>query len=222
LATGYNNLAINYENLGDYQKDLEYNLKALAIREKNLPPGHPDLAISYHNTGLVYSYLNEYQKSLEFGLKALAIWEKTLPADHPNLASSNASIGRAYRDAGDYKKGIEFGQKSVLIGEASDPKHPALNRFYANLGITFIKAKQYPEAKAALEKSENLKADERVYRGWTMYYALQKQKEQATENLQKAVALGFKDLKWLETEPDLKYIRKEKGYKDLVEQLKKQ
>ena len=222
LAISYNLLAGIYYNLGDYQKALEYNLKALFIREKNLPADHPDLGVTYNNLAFTYGSLGDYHKQLEFTLKALAIREKILPADHPDLAVSYSNTGRVYRDVGEYEKAIEYGQKAIQTGEASTPKHPGLNRFCANLGITYVKARQYPEAKTALEKSESLKPEERVYRGWAMYYALQKKKKLALEYLQKAVTLGFKDLKWLETEPDLKNIRKEKGYRDLVEQLKKQ
>ena len=221
LARSYGMLAITYSNLGEHQKALEVIPKALTIYEKVLPADHPELAVLYNNLALTCSNISEHQKALELNLKALVIWEKVLPADHPDLTSSYTNVGRAYRDVSDYEKGIEYGQKAIRIGEALNPKHRLLNRFYANLGITYIKARQYPEAKAALEKSKNLKAEERVYQGWAMYYALQKQKKQAIESLQKAVSLGFKDLKWLETEPDLKNIRKEKGYKDLVEQLKK-
>ncbi len=222
LATSYSILAFTYGSLCNFQKQLEFNLKAVSIREKALPLDHPDLATSYNNLAVTYSNLGEHQKALEFHLKALAIREKTLPTDHPSLASSYNNMGRAYRDIGKYDKGIEYGQKAIRMGEASNPKHTSLNLFYANLGITYIKARQYPEAKAALEKSESLKEEERVYRGWAMYYASQKQKKQAIESLQKAISLGFKDLKWLETELDLKNIRKEKGYKELVEQLKKE
>lgn len=221
LAQSYNNLALTYENLGDYQKALEYNQKALAIQEKSLPTDHLDLARSNNNLAFNYHHLGEYEKALESSLKALAIREKVLPVDHPDLAVSYSNIGRAYRDVDDYEKGIEYAQKAIRIGESSRPKHSGLNRFYANLGITYVKARQYPEAKTALEKSEALKTEERVYRGWAMYYALKRQKKQAVESLQKALPLGFKDLKWLESEPDLKNIRKEKGYKEIVEQLKK-
>ncbi|MCE7924782.1 MAG: tetratricopeptide repeat protein [Haliscomenobacteraceae bacterium CHB4] len=221
MATSYSNLTVAYTNLSEYQKALEFNLKALAIREKILPDNHPDLATSYGIQALIFSNLGEYQKQLDFDLRALTIWEKILPINHPNLVRSYSNVGGAYRNVGEYKKGIEYAQKAILRGEASSPKHPSLHRFYANLGITYIKARHYPEAKAALEKSESLKPEERVYRGWAMYYASQKKKKQAIEGLQKAVTLGFKDLKWLETELDLKNIRKEKGYKELVEQLKK-
>ncbi len=222
LAVSYNNIAMSYEDHGDLQKALEFILKALAIWEKALPVDHPDVAAAYNNLAVIYSSLGDYQKALEFNQKTLSILEKILPADHPNLATVYSNVGGAYRDIGNYEKGIEYSQKAISLGEASNPKHRILNRFYTGLGITYAKARQYSEAKAALEKSESLKQEWRVYRGWALYYALQKKKKLALESLQKAVTLGFKDLKWLETEPDLKNIRKEKGYKDLVEQLKKQ
>ncbi|MBC7775197.1 MAG: tetratricopeptide repeat protein [Phycisphaerae bacterium] len=222
LATSYNNLATSYGYLKDYQKALEFNLKALNIREKVLPADHLDLAWSYYNLAITYSNLGEYQKQLEFNLKSLTIREEVLPADHPDLAMSYSNIGQAYRDVGEYEKSIEFSQKAIHIGEASNPKHQNLHRYYTSLGATYLKLSWYPEAKAALEKGERLKAEERVYRNWAMYYALQNDKVRAIESLRKSISLGFKDLKWLETEPDLKNIRKEKGYKEIVEQLKKQ
>lgn len=218
----YEHLAHDYYDLGDMEKSLEFNIKTMLAHKEHLPADHPDLAYSYNVLSQIYSNLGDYQKQLEYAQKALSIREKALPTDHIDLAISYSNIGRAYRDVGDYEKGIEYGQKAIQIGEKSNPVFPYLNRFYANLGITYVKKRQYAEAGKALEKSEKLYPEERVYRGWAMYYTLQDNKMDALESLQKAVTLGFKDLKWLETEPDLKNIRKEKGYKDLVEQLKKQ
>ncbi|MBP6825558.1 MAG: tetratricopeptide repeat protein [Saprospiraceae bacterium] len=222
LTWVYEHLAHDYYDLGDMEKSLEFNIKTMLAREKRLPPDHLDLANSYNVLSQIYSNLGDYQKQLEYAQKALSIREKVLPADHIDLAISYSNIGRAYRDVGEYKKGIEYGQKAIQIGERSNPEFPFLNRFYANLGITYVKKRQYAEARKALEKSEKLYPEERVYRGWAMYYMLQDNKINALESLRKAIVLGFKDPKWLETEPDLKNIRKEKGYKDLVEQLKKQ
>ena len=73
LATVYNNLGSIYGNLGDHGKALEFLLKALEIREKVLPPEHPDLAISYNNVSCTYSELGDTEKDLEYGLKALKI-----------------------------------------------------------------------------------------------------------------------------------------------------
>ena len=54
LAQSLNNLEDRYTRLGDYNKALEYELKAYEIRKKLYDSGHPDLdqllngfAISY-------------------------------------------------------------------------------------------------------------------------------------------------------------------------------
>lgn len=221
LAVTYNNLAATYGNLYEPQKALEFALKAVVIQEKILPADHPDLAIFYGSVAYCYGDLFDQQKELEFDLKMLAIQEKNLPVNHPDLVISYNNVSVVYRDIGEYEKGIEYGLKSARIGESLDPKSPILYRVYANLGITYIKNHNFFDAKACFEKSERLKPDERVYRGWAMYYALQNDTPRALENLQKAVELGYKDLKWIETDESLESIRGELLYKELVEKLKK-
>ena len=44
-------IGLIYGYLGDRQRALEYQVKALEIRKKVLPETHPDLAISYNNVG---------------------------------------------------------------------------------------------------------------------------------------------------------------------------
>lgn len=222
LATCYSDIGLAYDNLGEHGKALEFNLKGLEIRKKVLPKDHFRLGMSYANLAVTYGHLGDKKKSLECNSIAVSINEKALPANHPYLASSYSNIGTSYRENGDFRQSIEYCQKAIHIGESLSPKHSSLNTFYVNLGISQTKARQFPEAKATLEKSESIKPEVGVYRGWAIYYALQKKKKQAIESLQKAISLGFKDLKWLETEPDLKNIRKEKGFKDIVDQLKKQ
>ncbi|CAF4347425.1 unnamed protein product, partial [Rotaria sordida] len=64
--------------MGDYSKALEFYKKAHKIREKALPPNHPDLATSYNNIGYVYEDMGDYSKALEFYEKAHQIKEKEL------------------------------------------------------------------------------------------------------------------------------------------------
>ena len=92
LATVYNNVGSVYNALGDHAKALEYKLKALAIREKVLPPDHPSLATSYNNIGVTYFHLKKYPLALEYLEKALAIYKKALPPGHPNITSTESSI----------------------------------------------------------------------------------------------------------------------------------
>ncbi|CAF5152299.1 unnamed protein product, partial [Rotaria sp. Silwood1] len=62
--------------MGNNSKALEFYDKALKIREKTVPPNHPDLAQSYKNIGGVYDNMGNYWKALEFYDKALKIYEK--------------------------------------------------------------------------------------------------------------------------------------------------
>ena len=101
LATACNNVAVTYGALGDHEKELEYDLKALGIREKKLPPDHPDLATSYNNIGITYASLGEYQWALEYLEKALAIREKKLPAGHPYTKGTRRSIADVKEEMAD-------------------------------------------------------------------------------------------------------------------------
>ena len=53
LATVYSNLGSTYGALGDHEKELEYQLKSLAICEQVLPPTHPDLEQYCHMAQLM-------------------------------------------------------------------------------------------------------------------------------------------------------------------------
>ena len=138
LATAYNNLGSTYGHLGDQEKALEYQLKALAIREQVLPPTHPDLAVSYNNVGYTYDDLGDQEKALEYLLKALAIREQVLPPTHPDLASSCNNVGCTYGNLGDHAKALEYQLKALAIREqVLPPTHPDLAASYNNVGYAY-------------------------------------------------------------------------------------
>lgn len=138
LATAYNNVGLTYGNLGNHPKALEYNLKALAIKEKVLPPGHPGIAISYNNVGYTYCNMGDHKKGLEYQLKALAIWEKVLPPEHQNLATSYNNVGVTYDELGDHEKALDNQLKALVIREKIlPPEHPSLAMSYNNVGSTY-------------------------------------------------------------------------------------
>ena len=138
LAAASNNVGITLYQYGDYRRSLEYLKKALSIRERVLPPDHPDLTISYNNVGYTYGYLGDHAKALEFQLKALEIREKVLPPDHPDLARSYNNVGATYDDLGDHPKALEYLLKALEIREKVLPAdHPDLATSYNNVGATY-------------------------------------------------------------------------------------
>ena len=138
LATACNNVAATYGALGDHEKALEYNLKALGIWEKKLPPDHPALATSYSNAAVIYGELGDYEKQLEYHLKALGIREKKLPPDHPALALSYNNMAGTYGELGDHEKELEYNLKALGICEKKlPPDHPDLALSYNNVAVTY-------------------------------------------------------------------------------------
>ena len=138
LAIAYNNLGNTYGNLGDHEKELEYQLKDLAILKKVLPENHPMLAISYNNVGTAYGNFAKHERALEYKLKALAIFEKVLPRNHPNLAASYNNVGTTYGKFGNHEKALEYKLKALAIRMAVlSGNHLSLATSYNNVGYTY-------------------------------------------------------------------------------------
>lgn len=84
LAAAYNNLGSTYGDLGNYEKALEYKLKALAIREQVLPLDHPNNVMCRSNIALTYAQMGDYIRASEYMARALDSAERSMKG-HPNL-----------------------------------------------------------------------------------------------------------------------------------------
>lgn len=136
IATLYGNLSASYGALGQHDKELDYNLKALAIREAVLPTNHPHLARSYNNIAATYGALGQHDKRLDYDLKALAIFEAVLPTKHPDLARSYNNIAFTHYHQGDVSQALDFMHRAVAIWErVLPPAHPNLAQSRKNLAF---------------------------------------------------------------------------------------
>ncbi len=134
LARLANELSLLYQDMGQLDRALEYQLKAMAIDEKNFSADHPDLAISYNNVAAIYQAIGKLDRALEYQLKALEIDEKILPADHPDLAISYNNISQIYQDMGQLDRALEYQLKAMAIDEKNFSKdHPDLAISYNNV-----------------------------------------------------------------------------------------
>lgn len=84
-ATLANNLSMIYRDLGHLEKALEFQLKAVEIREKVLDKNHPSLATSYHNLSWLYRDKKDFPTALTYAQKAVSIWQGLFPNGHPDL-----------------------------------------------------------------------------------------------------------------------------------------
>lgn len=154
LAEAYTNLGIAYGHLGDHQREMEYQIKALKIREADPSADPLSLSASYNNIGTAYSTLGEYSEALEYGLKSLAILKSTMPPDHPALADIYSNIGMVYGKQGDYQSAEEYQKCALDIRRRIlSEDHPDLAYSYDQIGVTYSQLGRYEEGLECLLKA---------------------------------------------------------------------
>jgi len=147
LATFLNEIAIAYENQGNYDNALGYFKKALAIFEKVLEKEHPDNATAYNNIASVYQYQGDYDKALVYYNKALIISEKVLGKEHPDTAISYNNIASVYQYQGDYNKALVYYNKALIISEkVLGEEHPDTFTTYNNIAGVYRDQGNYDKA----------------------------------------------------------------------------
>lgn len=138
VRLSYANLAVAYQELGEYSKALEYNMLSSSLAEKIYPINHAEFAIIYNNMAWIYGELGNFQKQLEFNQKAINILEKNLKTEDPLYITSLSNLASTYLYLGDNKAAVELYNKVILIQESIQlPNLPSLATSYSNLASTY-------------------------------------------------------------------------------------
>ena len=87
-ARSLNNLAVLYNDMGDYAKAEPLYRQALAIRKEVLGEKHPEYAQSLNNLAGLYENMGDYAKAEPLYRQALAIRREVLGEKHPDYAQS--------------------------------------------------------------------------------------------------------------------------------------
>jgi len=89
------------------------------------------------------------------------------------------------------------------------------------LGDAYTKKGLYKKGLKVDKKLIKLKPDDAiVWYNLACDYSLLKKSELCLRALRKAIKLGYRDFKFIQKDPDLKYIRKDKRYKELITKFK--
>jgi tetratricopeptide (TPR) repeat protein len=114
VAWSYHNAGVVYLKKSDYEKALEYSIKALTIRLQVYNENHPEVAWSYNNIGGVYIEMEEYDKALEFLQKALSLRIKIFGENNPAVAYTLKAIGVAYLKQNKFEQASDYYQKAII------------------------------------------------------------------------------------------------------------
>ncbi len=154
----FHNLAILYNNQGNYDEALKYYNIALGIREKTLGKDHPDTAATYNNLAILYHDLGNYDKSLKYYEINLEICKKTLGKDHPSTAATYHNLAGLYRDLGNYDQALKYFKTALEINEKALGKdHPDTATTYNNLAGLYRILGKYDEAMKLLELARDIR-----------------------------------------------------------------
>ena len=147
FARLYHRIGWSYNDLGDYNKALEYYEKALKIKESKLGKDDTDTTATYNNIAGVYYAKGDYDKALEFHEKTLIIKESKLGNDHPSTATTYNNIAGVYSAKGDYDKALEYYGKALEISESKLGKdHPDTANTYHNMAGVYYAKGDYDKA----------------------------------------------------------------------------
>ncbi len=164
-AAAYVNLGVINYYKSDYNRALEFYLRALPIMEEiNDRRG---MGATYNNIGMVYDDKGEYTKALEFLLKALKIREEL--NDKQGISNSYGNIGGIHYSKGDYAKALDFHLKAVKIKKEIGNKK-GLASSYSNIGIIYDDKGDYPKALEYQKKSLEIKEEIGDKKGMALSY----------------------------------------------------
>ena len=216
LGFSYSTIAITYMKAKEFAKAITFQEKCLEIFKAAFPESHPNQQMAFSVWLEIYN-----AKALDaFEKKEYAVALQSF--DTLNLYGSNGDIwnftGLCHYYLSEYTKAIEAYQKAANI--SPNQKTPS---FYNNIGAAYAKNGQFEEAHTAFNEYQKLLPhDGRTYRNWAIYHTLQGDKEKALQSLQRAVELGYDDLKWFETDDSMDSLRAQKAFKQIIEKLGKE
>ncbi|MCA9648437.1 MAG: serine/threonine protein kinase [Myxococcales bacterium] len=134
---------------GVLDRALSYHQRALAIREQELGPDHPDVAHSLNNIGLVLFRQRELDQALVHHRRALAIREQGLGPHHPHVAYSLSNIGSVLIEKGELDEALAHYQRALTIREEGlGPDHPEVAGMLAKTATLLLARGELPRARA--------------------------------------------------------------------------
>ena len=160
ISLAYSHIGVALLNLSDYNRALEFCLKALDTARKAGNTPH-EIAIIYNNLASIYSGLDDSQKAIEYYQKALDLYQgRDENEDNPDAASAYNNIGLEFFNLGEYNLAWENYCKALTIEtNLFGTKHPSLISTYINISHCFSRKYDMTTAIQYLEKALNISLD---------------------------------------------------------------
>ena len=125
LARFLNSVGSYHHGRAAYAEAETMFCRALAIREKQLDPNHPEVAASLNNLALLFDNQGKNSEAEPLYRRALAIDEKALGKEHPGLAIDLNNLAGLFYLQGKFAEAEPLYRRALAIDEKSLGKdHP--------------------------------------------------------------------------------------------------
>lgn len=137
--------------------------KSLAIYEKVLPPGHPDIATAINNLGFHYQITDKLDLAETLYKRALEMREKALPADDARIADSLNNVAQVYKREGRVEEAEPLHKRALEIrAKALDPDDPLIAQSLTNIGSTIEIQGRFKDAEPYYRKAMDIRRKAQV------------------------------------------------------------
>ena len=125
IAGALNNIGNVYRELGELDKALENEQRALAMyKQVGLPSIHPDIADCIQHIAFIHHDREEYEIAQKLYEEALAIRQKCQLPTHPDIASNLNDLGYLLCDAEKIDEGFAYFEKAYNLRIANEAVSP--------------------------------------------------------------------------------------------------
>ncbi|CAF4203197.1 unnamed protein product, partial [Rotaria sordida] len=100
--------ALTYREVGDYDKSLRYQTKALEIVKQVLPDKHPYLGIALNNIGKAYYKKCDYEKAMHYFEQTTQVFAHVWPDYHQRRAIPLNHLGKIYYRIKNYDQALNY------------------------------------------------------------------------------------------------------------------
>ncbi len=139
------------DGMGRYEEAKTFHMKALAIRESNMPADSLDIAVVLDNLGAIPYEQGEYAEAEEIYRKALSIRRNVLGPAHPDVAASLNGLGAVQAAQGNSEAARDSYANALSIWRSTlGSDHPNIAAVLNNLANLVSSVDDYPAAEAYL------------------------------------------------------------------------
>lgn len=198
MTLAWASLGMSYYDAGQIDKALQSYLQALAI--------DPNYQLALNNIGGLYNEIGELEKARPYLIRVVQLF--------PDDLKGYLNLGNNYYFSGELKNAEEMFGKALEL-------EPGLPSAHYALGNVYLGMKKFDEARKNYEKTAAVVgSNPEIEYKLACLEALSGNPGEALRRLRSALAMGFKNINLVRTDPSLDTIREHPEFRHLMQQYR--